>query len=230
MRLIGLETQRNPVPHSRKPPSFPQATVIPAHAGTQRKTNHAVYPPLRTAKGRGSAANAGDVRGGVIPVPPPVPSFPQATVISASHRHSRGRGNPEKNKSRRLPSPSQSEGDAERSERRGCPWRSHPRSPTCTVIPAKATLIPASHRHSRKPPSFPQATVIPASHRHSRARGNPEKNKSRRLPSPSHSEGDAERSERRGMHGAESSPFPHLYRHSGESRHFSGRNAHPESP
>ena len=58
-------------------------------------------------------------------------------VISASHRRSRARGNPEKNKSRRLPSPSHSEGDAERSERRGCTGRSHPRSPTCTVIPSK---------------------------------------------------------------------------------------------
>ena len=135
-------------------------------------------PPLRAAKGTRSGANAGDARRGRVESAEPTrhsrkpPSFPQATVISASHRHSRGRGNPEKNKSRRLPSPSQSEGDAERSERRGCPWRSHPRSPTCTAIPAN--------------------------HRHSRARGNPEKNKSRRLPSPSRSEGDAERSERRG--------------------------------
>jgi hypothetical protein len=30
------------------------------------------------------------------------------------------------------------------------------------------TVIPASHRHSRIPPSFPHPTVIPASHRHSR--------------------------------------------------------------
>ena len=110
-----------------------------------------MYPPLRKAKGTRSEANAGDVRGGVIPVPPPVPSIPQATVnpashrhsrkpyvVSASHRHSSARGNPEKNKSRRLPSPSQSEGDAERSERRGCTGRRHPLSPTCTVIPAKA--------------------------------------------------------------------------------------------
>ena len=43
--------------HSRK------LSVIPAHAGTQRKTNHALYPPLRAAKGTRSEANAGDARG-----------------------------------------------------------------------------------------------------------------------------------------------------------------------
>ena len=45
-------------------------------------------------------------------------------------RHSRARGNPEKNKSRPLPSPSRSEGDAERSERRGCPGQTG-----CRVAP-----------------------------------------------------------------------------------------------
>ena len=79
----GRVESAEPTRHSRKPPSFPQTTVIPADAGTQRKTKHAVYPPLRKAKETRSEANAGDARGGVIPVPQPVPPFPQTTVIPA---------------------------------------------------------------------------------------------------------------------------------------------------
>ena len=58
------------------------------------------------------------------------------------------------------------------------------------------------------------------------ARGNPEKNKSRRLPSPSQSEGDAERSERRGCagrshpHSPTCTAIPATPRHSREPPSF----------
>ena len=131
-------------------PSFPQATVIPADAGTQRKTNHAVYPPLRKAKGTRSAANAGDARGGDIPVPQPVPSFPQAI------RHSRKPPSFPRTREPRekqikpftLPFAQRRGRGAQRTQ--GMHVAETSPSPTCTVIPA-------SHRHSIKPPSFPRA-------------------------------------------------------------------------
>ena len=78
------------IPSPSPVPSFPQPAVIPADAGTQRKTNHAVYPPLRAAKGTRSEANAGDARGGVIPSPPPVPSFRRKPTLQRTKRPSRG--------------------------------------------------------------------------------------------------------------------------------------------
>ncbi len=78
--------------HSLKPPSFPQATVIPAHAGTQRKTNQAVYPPLRKAKGTRSEANAGDARGGRVEtadqhaIPPKPRDFPANETTQSGRR------------------------------------------------------------------------------------------------------------------------------------------------
>ena len=56
---------------------------------------------------------------------------------------------PSKNKARRQTSPSRSEGDA-CAARRGCTKTTTP------VIPAGYPVIPASPRHSRKPPSFPR--------------------------------------------------------------------------
>ena len=85
--------------HSRKP--YP---VIPADAGTQRKTKHTAKPPLRGAKGT-RAQHAGDARKPPTPplrssehqdnpsiIPPPPPSSPhplrhsrEPSVIPASH-------------------------------------------------------------------------------------------------------------------------------------------------
>ena len=118
-------------------------------------------PPLRAAKGTRSAANAGDARGGDIPSPSPVPSFPQATVIPASHRHSRKPpsfpgGNPEKNKSRRLPSPSQSEGDAE---------DAHPGQPLPRPFPATGRFN-GRNDHTERPTRGPRHSRIDAFRRH----------------------------------------------------------------
>ena len=95
-----------PVIHRSTPAtSFPQAHVIPADAGIQRKAKHAIStqttntpftatplpqqrvpPPLRSAKGDASAASRG------------MPVIHRSTPP----RHSRGRGNPEKSKARHF--------------------------------------------------------------------------------------------------------------------------------
>ena len=82
-----LHPLRRPTPNLRLPqpnlePQQPTvgATLVVAQARRRQK------PPLRKAKGTRSGANAGDARSGVIPVPPPVPSIPQTTVIPANRR------------------------------------------------------------------------------------------------------------------------------------------------
>ena len=106
---------RNPR-RSRKP------HVIPAHAGTQRKTKHATHP-LRKAKGDASAASRGmpgdeekraiprhsRARPFVIPASPVV--IPASPVIPAD-------AGTQKNKARLF---LRSEGARERSDSRGCP-------------------------------------------------------------------------------------------------------------
>ena len=82
---------------------------------------------------------------------------------------------------------------------------------------AESSPFPNLYRHSRKPPSFP------------RTREPREKQiKPFTLPFAKRRGRGAKRTQ--GMHGAESSPLPHLYRHSVESRRFSGRNVHPKRP
>ena len=107
------EIHRNTPPH-----------VIPADAGTQRKTKHAI-PPLRKAKGDASAASRGmpeihrntpphnHVSSPLVqpvgavrepPLPPPSPKHPSHNNVPSPAsrplppRHSRGRGNPAKTK------------------------------------------------------------------------------------------------------------------------------------
>ena len=69
--------------HSLKPPSFPR---------TREPREKQIKPftlPFAKRRGRGAKRTQGMHGAESSPSPPPVPSFPQATVISASHRHSR---------------------------------------------------------------------------------------------------------------------------------------------
>ena len=87
-------------------PVFPARPVIPAQAGTQRKTKHAIYPLSRSPNDRRRARKpkrpqtetAGDV--------------PAHSHVIPAHSpcHSRAGGNPEKNKARRFPPVAQCKG------------------------------------------------------------------------------------------------------------------------
>ena len=76
MRVIGLETQLNPVRHSRKPPSFPR-TREPREKQITQFT-------LPFAKRRGRGAKRTQGMHGAESSP-----FPNPSLIPANHRHSR---------------------------------------------------------------------------------------------------------------------------------------------
>ena len=102
--MPGDEEKRPPPPKSfpRNPRHSRKPHVIPADAGTKRKTKHATHP-LRKAKGDASAASRG--------MPGDSRRSAQSPVIPAD-------AGTQKNKARLF---SRSEGARERSDSRGCP-------------------------------------------------------------------------------------------------------------
>ena len=163
--------------HSREP------SVIPADAGTQRKTKHTAKPPLRAAKGT-RAQHAGDARKPPTPplrssehqdnpsIIPPTPSVIPASLTSfpQAFRHSRepsvipaDAGTQKKTKHTAKPplrgakgTRAQHAGDARKPPTP--PLRSSEHQDNPSIIPPPPPSSPQALRHSRKP------YVIPASH------------------------------------------------------------------